>query len=547
LRGKDGQVSVLIAAFMALAMVMLAFGIDVAHALVQKRHVQNVADAAALAAGRWLPLDRSGCDASQWDIPGTCAYNISQTAQEYSNYNHGPNIPFPECTRIITFNCFVTPYGTGPNRKLQVQIIVHEDVHLWFAGVVPGLAGAIKGVSAKAVGMPGPVAGPVTTAGTTVDGTTIDGTTIDGTTIDGTTNAGTTDPGTTIYGTTDPGTTIVGTTNPGTVSTTYTPTTSTTLINNPGGTGGAMFAMSADCNAFTYGGTAGGPGKTFGTVGSVISNGGAQITGDNGKTIYALAVGKKDTCYTNTAATILNLPVVGPFSPQAWPVPIPTVPTPGSGCTQVAAGPFLAAGHPAGVYCVISSNPADILRLSTKNADWTGYTFYAPSINISAGGQTFATAPKTTVLDAYLGDLTINGGGGGGNSVTGYMFAPNGQVALSGGGVSSGSGYIEAQTISVTGNSASYTGTGPGGSFSTTTTTDTVTTVTTYPGTTDAGSTVAGTTNSGSTVAASTSSGTTSPGTTTNGYTQPSTTLSGTTSPGSTQMVTTGTTVALNE
>ena len=80
-RRKEGQVSVLIAAFVALAMFMLAFGIDIAHVLVQKRHAQNAADAAALAAARWLPLDGSGCNANNWDIPGTCAYNISQTAR----------------------------------------------------------------------------------------------------------------------------------------------------------------------------------------------------------------------------------------------------------------------------------------------------------------------------------------------------------------------------------------------------------------------------------------------------------------------------------
>src|SRR5438067_95828 len=159
LRRKEGQVSVLIAAFMALAMLMLAFGIDIAHVLVQKRHAQNAADAAALAAARWLPLDGSGCNANYWDVPdGNCAYEISQTAQEYSNYNGGPNVPFPECTPGvpgIKTNCFVTPYDTGTDRKLRLHVRIHEDVHLWFAGVVPGLAGAIKGVNASAVGAPG--------------------------------------------------------------------------------------------------------------------------------------------------------------------------------------------------------------------------------------------------------------------------------------------------------------------------------------------------------------------------------------------------------
>src|SRR5436309_870175 len=110
LRRKDGQVSVLIAAFMALAMFMLAFGIDIAHVLVEKRHAQNAADAAALAAGRFLPLDPTGPPCAA--VPG-CNTSVGMAAGEYSGYNGGPgssSSPFPACTGINTTNCYVTPY-----------------------------------------------------------------------------------------------------------------------------------------------------------------------------------------------------------------------------------------------------------------------------------------------------------------------------------------------------------------------------------------------------------------------------------------------------
>src|SRR4051812_39734528 len=87
LRRTDGQVMIIVAAFMALAMVLAAFAIDIAHVLVEKRHAQNQADAAALAAGRFLPFDDAGPPCQ--GIP-SCRDNLGATARDYSEDNGGP-------------------------------------------------------------------------------------------------------------------------------------------------------------------------------------------------------------------------------------------------------------------------------------------------------------------------------------------------------------------------------------------------------------------------------------------------------------------------
>jgi hypothetical protein len=664
LRRKEGQVSVLIAAFVALAMVMLAFGIDIAHVLVEKRHAQNQADAAALAAGRFLPLDDAGppCQA----IPN-CRDNVGVVARDYSQYNGGPAGTgpageFEQCNGVITTNCYDTPYK---GHKYFIQIRIHDPVQLWFAGVVPGLAGAIKGVNAKAVGTPGAETTTTTTPGTTVDGTTIDGTTVNGTTVDGTTIAGTTNSGTTVAGTTVDGTTVAGTTNAGTtiagttvagtVSTTY----STTVVSTTtpaSGNGGIAFVKSTACappNTITPGLAAisysGAPGSS---ISGLMTNGGLWTAGN--ATMDKIAIGKlgQPNCDQESGNSVVTNKT-GPFPLQDWPIPIPTPPTdptadcpaannlntgsfvkashpnpgvyclsagiltikgsnvdysgytfiaptivvsatsstfsPASGestvfynssgnslniqdtntttwttsntitgamCLGNASLSFAQAGHPKGVYCLTGTTA--LLTISSNGADWRGYTFYAPSISTSSTNQKFSPASgESTVFDAYQGSLSIQGNG---NTVTGNMFAPNptnGAATISGGGVGAGSGYIEVQMLSVSGNFATFRGTGPSTPGTVTTSTQTTSTTTTYPGTTNPGSTVFGTTNSGSTTPGTTNSGSTTPGTTTPGSTTsgsttpgsttPTTIFPGTTTPGSTQTATTGTTVALNE
>jgi len=319
-----------------------------------------------------------------------------------------------------------------------------------------------------------------------------------------------------------------------------------------------------------------------GTIGALETNGGVTISGNSGKTVDYLAVGKLATagCYNNSAATVNTL--VGPFAPKPWPLAPPAVPTLPSGCTSLAttqtqwtitkrarsggvatltvssmaiplqvgdhvtvAGvtvpggqtPFngffavtavdtvnktfsynnpgntvnstnssgtvtresatITAGwnttHSPGIYCVTGSTATLVISGATLTGG-AGYTFFAPFIDVS-GGSYKNFSPSGTLFYASgasgFHDLIIHGSGA---TITGYIFAPNGQVALEGGGVSAGNGYIESQTLSILGNSANFTGTGPGGPGTTSTTTSTIITTTTTPGFTDPGTTVITTT-----------------------------------------------------
>jgi hypothetical protein len=540
LRRADGQVSVLVAAFMALAMVLAAFGIDIAHVLVEKRHAQNAADASALAAGRFLPFDDAGppCQA----IPN-CRDNIGATARDYSEYNGGPAGTgpageFEQCTGAIKTNCYDTPYK---GHKYLVQIRIHEPVHLWFGGL-PGLANWINGVNAKAVGAPGAVTSTTTTPGTTVDGTTIDGTTYAGTTVDGITT---------------PGTTVAGS-----VSTSYSTTVSTVTI--PGsGDSGVGFAKSTSCPAFSYTGAGGG------TIGAFETNGGVRITAGTGtpKTVQSLGIGTPACDTESGPVTVVKKYTI---SQRDWPIQPPPVPTPPDckslgNTTPVSFSP---SSGPPGVYCLGGTG-----SVLTVTGDLSGgYTFFAPCI-IVAGNTTkiqnaaSETDPPTalyasgTPSDCSGNPINPNNASillaGNGNTVVGDLFAPNGGIAIQGGALQAGSGFMEAQTLTIQGNTGSYTGTGPALGGTTTTTTQTITTTTTIPGTTNSGSTTPGTTNSGSTTPGTTNSGSVTPGTTTVGSVTPGTTTTGsvqppivfpgTTTAGSTQTATTGTTVALNE
>jgi len=124
-----------------------------------------------------------------------------------------------------------------------------------------------------------------------------------------------------------------------------------------------------------------------------------------------------------------------------------------------------------------------------------GYTFYAPSIKVSANGNKFKYYPpaaggRPVVFDAYTGDISIVGLN---QVVEGDLYAPNGTISIGGGSGSSFGGFMEAQNLDIAGNNSNYLGTGAlvGGTTQTTTTT--------IPGVTNPGS----------------SSTTTTPGTTT--------------------------------
>jgi hypothetical protein len=126
---------------------------------------------------------------------------------------------------------------------------------------------------------------------------------------------------------------------------------------------------------------------------------------------------------------------------------------------------WLSAHPTGGVFCVYGAR-TETLLIGQNGAVFNGYTFFAPSISITSNNQTFTNAPpasgqRPTVFDAYLGDFSINGQS---NSVTGDVYAPTGNILLSGGGATTangGQGFMESLKLIISGNFANYNGTGP--------------------------------------------------------------------------------------
>jgi hypothetical protein len=283
-------------------------------------------------------------------------------------------------------------------------------------------------------------------------------------------------------------------TTPGSVSTSTIPT-------STGQGGGVAFAKSTACGngtaALQYTGSGGG------FIGALETNGGLFTNGSNDKTIDSVSLGRlgqgsgSQSCFINNAATI-NHPVTGPFAPKPWPIDPPPIPTPPSACTPLveANGGYSISNswdkviHPPGVYCLTqpNGNLSTNGTLNLSGADLTngaGYTFFAPYVSISGGtykcyqycsplGDGFpAPGQIPTLFYAYGADptqgVTVQGGGA---TLVGYVFAPNGSIAFQGNGASGGKGFLEAQTIKLAGTFSSYAGLGPEGiSYTTTTTT----------------------------------------------------------------------------
>jgi hypothetical protein len=462
-RRADGQVLIVYAAVLPFIFIVALLVVDGSKLFVGKRQLQNAADAAVLAAARELNDTDTPCT-------GTCEINVRSVASEYSVDNGGPPIDHA-CANDLDANCYKTPYGTTgtPNRSVQVRL--QTDVSTFFGGVVSALS---RGSRTDFQPAARAAAGQTTTAS-------------------GGRNA-------------------------------------VAFANNP-----------TACPAINYSGAGGG------FIGALETNGGVTISGTSDKTIDYLSVGKKDTCFHNDAPATINHPVMGPFSPKPWPVPLPAVPTPGSGCTALvatthnstvtrrsrgsgvatvrAAGHGLVAGdhvtvtgvspssfngtflvsavpspmtfqydqaglpdvgsagsggsvtsssatisagwehsHPPGIYC-LTGTAATLFLAGPDLSGGAGYTFFVPFLNIQGGSYKNYPPPSGQPLTLFYAsgsvgsdDLLIHGTGA---SVTGDIFAPNGQVALEGEGASAGNGFVEADTLSITGNSANYAGTGP--------------------------------------------------------------------------------------
>lgn len=525
LADESGQALILIAVAMPVFLAMGGLVIEGGHLFVAKRHLQNAADAAALASARDLPGNGNPCDAS-------CRAAVLNDVKLYAGYNHfTPSPDFHACDPVDASdtNCYQTPYK-GSNDMIQVR--VRQSLPPIFSNAF-GL-GPFK-VSASAAASAGAQVTTSTTPGLTIPDSTSTITTPASTTVVTTPN------GTTTIVT--PGTTTV-VTNPDVTSTNITPASTTSTVSTitetipNGGNGGVGFAMSSACPAITYLGAGGG------SVGSLVTNGGISVSGA-AKTVDSLAWGKRGTTgcdLIGSNATITKK--IGPFSPQGWPVQPPTQPSPCLDPGTNSPGVNWSKTHAQGKYCVSGD-----LQFSGNGGSFLGYTWFATgSINLSGNTNTFSPyapsgAPSNTpVFVALNGNLTLQGSG---NKITGSVFAEHGNAAISGGGLGAGSGFVEAQTITITGNLASYTGSGGFGAPIVNVTTST--TMITIPASTTVVTTPGGTstvTTPGSTTVQTVTGGTstsTIPGSTT------VTTIPGITSPGSTSTQTTATTVGLGE
>jgi len=163
LRGEAGQVIVLFALALPALLGMLAVVADVGNLFVQKRSLQQAADAAALAASQRLP--GVACDS-------TCQSNVATLAGNYSNENLGGSTgALLPCTVSVTTNCYLI---LGNDR---VEVRLTRTVSTFFGGLI-GRSSYV--VAARAVGArfdyttttPGSV---VTTPGSTVTHTTTTG------------------------------------------------------------------------------------------------------------------------------------------------------------------------------------------------------------------------------------------------------------------------------------------------------------------------------------------------------------------------------------
>jgi hypothetical protein len=520
-RDEGGQTLIFFVLAMPLFLAIIALVVDGSMVLVKKRALQNAADAAALAAAQDWPLGGP--------CLGACLATLQTSANNYSDKNGGPSLHpchDPDPTHPTDTNCFAAPYvdksGTAHDGQVEVRLTVSTPT--LFTKAI-GLK-SLFDVSARSVAGSNPILGQSTVPGTTVDGSTVLNTIPGGT-----------------HTTTDPsevsgGSGIAFTMSRVCNAITYQGAGSGTQVLGAFATNGGLDFQGNKPKKVTWLG--------FNQTGCPNSPA-SPPSGTN----QCTAVAWNDATDSNNLCvkTLVNLNKNGTL-PITWPLPPPPLPTPKNGtwnpandygrkCIDLGSGAvtFSTAGHPPGVYCVNGPNSS----LAINGLDLTtgdGYTFFAlggGKLSIAGNGSKLKfywptaqcgnrpTDRSTTCLGqtAYdpftllyatsqLNDLNscannaicLNGQG---NQLTGDIFAPKpdafppvpgvnqtgGGVAVEGGALTAGSGFIESWNLSLKGNTGSYTGTGasiviPGGTHTTTDPSTTQTIIqagTTNPGT----------------------------------------------------------------
>jgi uncharacterized membrane protein len=480
--------------------------VDGGNILVHKRNIQVAADAAALAVAQSVNLTTS---------PASCDSACSDQGKAYAKKN-GVDVDssWQACDAGHTTNCWTYPYvdKSGVTHYDQVEVRLTSHVTTFIAGMI-GLFGA--DVSARAVASTNPVTGTTTSPDSTIHGTTF--------TIPGGTHT-----------TTDPD---ILSGDSGVAFQMSRRCDAFTYTGNPKGE--ALGAFSSN-GGLSFGGTGNPKHVAWLAYDAPRCPTPSAISGTSNCTATAWGDPSDSASCVKTLVG-LHAPVTWPIAPPTPPTPRngpSSVPAGapwnasadyGTNCINLGSGnvTFSTSGNPPGVYCVNGPNASLTINNVGDLSTGDGYTFFA------LGGATISVSGNTNTLKYYWPSgcgprpttrattftcfgRTISGYDpqtllyatypsadgttcaiclqGQSDDLTGDIFAPKpdtfppalppqtggGLVAIQGGGLASGRGFIESWLLTISGNTGNYAGTGASlvvpGATHTTTDPDTVTT-----------------------------------------------------------------------
>jgi hypothetical protein len=138
LRREDGQTLILVVLALPLLLAIMALVIEGSTLMVQRRSVQDAADAAALAASQSLsPVD------------GTCTSACAANVDRYARDNDGPADLVP-CDPAHSTNCYAAPYvdANGVVHDHEIEVRLTKSIPTLFSGI---LGIAAHDVSARSV------------------------------------------------------------------------------------------------------------------------------------------------------------------------------------------------------------------------------------------------------------------------------------------------------------------------------------------------------------------------------------------------------------
>jgi hypothetical protein len=452
-----GQSLVLLAVLLPVLLIFVAFVVDGAHAFVDYRHDQNAADAASLAGaqeigspactgdqlqciqdevtdyafqnGAWPNDHTAGPLDHSWEIQ-PCASGGLQGPQGPGGgdvqacfewpFTGGNPSPDPSRVLVRIRNCTKLFFGFALGAVgINLQPICHSvrsvsiSRPITTTTVIPPSTGTLPDLTSVSSSFSTTVVNGSTSTITNLSTTTIPG----GTTV----IAG----GTTVI---PGGTTVIpgGTTTiPGSATTSPPSTTafvSTVALKN----GGVAFANSQACPALMLSGNTG-------SNTGFETNGGVQL--GNNSVVDTIVWPQKPNCdVINGHPTVSNAYILSP-SPVGWPIPIPTPPSAPPTAPNSCTGPFnlgssgtvtfTLVAHPTkGVYCMTGSGTIKV----AASGDYSGYTFVAPTITITAASSKFSPADgENVVFNSTSNALSISGAN---ETISGMMCLGSADVTM---------------------------------------------------------------------------------------------------------------------